>query len=108
MFIVEKVESEPAVEEAQPSSPTGGNKTGQTLDMVVPTVGESITEVTIGSWAKQEGDLVEMDEVIAEIESEKATFELTAETRGYLKIIAEEGDTLEIGALICQIDVTVC
>ena len=73
--------------------------------MVVPTVGESITEVTIGTWSKEEGDLVEMDEVIAEIESEKATFELTAEARGYLQIIAKEGETLEIGALICKIEV---
>ena len=80
-------------------------KTGQILDMVVPTVGESITEVTIGGWSKEEGDLVEMDEVIAEIESEKATFELTAEAQGYLSIIAKEGETLEIGALICKIEV---
>ena len=80
-------------------------KTGKVLDMVVPTVGESITEVTIGSWSKEDGDFVEMDEVIAEIESEKATFELTAEAQGYLSIIAKEGDTLEIGALICKIEV---
>ena len=80
-------------------------KTGKVLDMVVPTVGESITEVTIGSWSKSDGDYVEMDEVIAEIESEKATFELTAEAQGYLQIIAHEGDTLEIGALICRIEV---
>ena len=80
-------------------------KTGRVLEMVVPTVGESINEVTIGSWSKSEGDFVEMDEVIAEIESEKATFELTAEAQGYLNIIAKEGDTLEIGALICKIEV---
>lgn len=80
-------------------------KTGQVLEMVVPTVGESITEVTVGSWSREEGDLVEMDEVIAEIESEKATFELTAEAQGYLSIIAQEGENLEIGALICKIGV---
>ncbi len=74
------------------------------LEIKVPTVGESITEVTIGQWFKQDGDIVEMDEVICELESDKATFELTAETAGVLKIKAEEGDTLEIGAVICEID----
>lgn len=80
-------------------------KTGKVLEMVVPTVGESITEVTIGGWSKEDGDFVEMDEIIAEIESEKATFELTAEAQGYLTIVAKEGETLEIGALICKIEV---
>lgn len=77
----------------------------KTVDMVVPTVGESITEVTIGQWLKEDGDTVELDEVIAEIESDKATFELPAEARGVLRIKAQEGETLEIGALICQIEV---
>ncbi len=97
-----------SLDEKKPSATASDNsikKTGKMLEMVVPTVGESITEVTLGSWAKQDGDLVEMDEVIAEIESDKATFELTAEAQGYLKIIAQEGDTLEIGALICKIEV---
>ena len=80
-------------------------KTGKILEMVVPSVGESLTEVTIGSWSKEDGDLVEMDEVIADIESDKATFELTAEAQGFLTIIAHEGETLEIGALICRIEV---
>jgi len=70
----------------------------------VPTVGESITEVTIASWIKQDGDYVEMDEVLAELESDKATFELNAESAGILRIKAQEGDTLEIGALICEIE----
>ncbi|MFC2123674.1 2-oxoglutarate dehydrogenase complex dihydrolipoyllysine-residue succinyltransferase [Bacteroidota bacterium] len=83
---------------------SGIHKTGKIIDMIVPTVGESITEVNISSWNKSDGDFVELDEVIAEIDSDKATFELTAETSGYLKIIANEGDTLEIGALICQIE----
>jgi 2-oxoglutarate dehydrogenase E2 component (dihydrolipoamide succinyltransferase) len=74
------------------------------LQVKVPTVGESITEVTIASWLKQDGDFVEMDEVICELESDKATFELGAEASGTLKIKAQEGDTLEIGALICEID----
>ncbi|SMD33961.1 2-oxoglutarate dehydrogenase E2 component [Reichenbachiella faecimaris] len=90
--------------ESVPASSDGG-KTGETLEMKVPTVGESITEVTIGAWMKQDGDVVELDEPIAEIESDKATFELAAEARGVLKIVAQEGDTIEIGALICKIDV---
>lgn len=74
------------------------------LQIKVPTVGESITEVTISEWTKQDGDYVEMDEVICELESDKATFELNAEVAGILRIKAEEGETLEIGALICEID----
>ena len=71
-----------------------------------PAVGESINEVTISNWAKASGDLVVLDEVIAEIESDKATFELTAEATGKLEIFAADGTTLEIGGLICQIAVT--
>jgi len=80
--------------------------TGEVIEVKIPTVGESITEVTIASWAKENGDFVELDEVIAEIESDKATFELTAEASGILNIKAEEGETLEIGALACTIEVT--
>ncbi|MEQ8472113.1 MAG: 2-oxoglutarate dehydrogenase complex dihydrolipoyllysine-residue succinyltransferase [Marinoscillum sp.] len=80
--------------------------TGEVKEMHVPTVGESINEVTISGWTKKTGDMVELDEVIAEIESDKATFELTAEANGKLEIIAQEGETLEIGALICKIEVT--
>lgn len=86
-------------------SPVSGTAAeGKLVDMTVPTVGESITEVTIGQWLKEDGDTVEVDEVIAEIESDKATFELPAEASGVLRIKAQEGDTLEIGALICQIE----
>jgi 2-oxoglutarate dehydrogenase E2 component (dihydrolipoamide succinyltransferase) len=74
------------------------------LEIKVPPVGESITEVVLSSWAKADGDFVEMDEVIAELESDKATFELTAEKAGTLKIIAAEGDTLPIGAVVCSIE----
>ncbi len=74
------------------------------LEIKVPTVGESITEVTIASWAKNEGDFVEMDEILCELESDKATFEVTAETSGKLHIVAEEGTTLEIGSVICEIE----
>ncbi|AHM60483.1 2-oxoglutarate dehydrogenase complex dihydrolipoamide succinyltransferase [Flammeovirgaceae bacterium 311] len=79
---------------------------GQVVDMVVPTVGESITEVTIGQWLKEDGDTVQLDDIIAEIESDKATFELPAEAAGVLRIKAQEGETLQIGALICQIEAT--
>jgi 2-oxoglutarate dehydrogenase E2 component (dihydrolipoamide succinyltransferase) len=74
------------------------------LEIKVPPVGESITEVTLSRWIKKDGDSVEMDEVIAELESDKATFELTAEKAGTLKTIAKEGDTLAIGAAVASID----
>ncbi len=74
------------------------------LEIKVPPVGESITEVVLSRWAKKDGDFVEMDEVIAELESDKATFELTAEQAGTLKIIAAEGDNLAIGAVVCRIE----
>ncbi|PWK75285.1 2-oxoglutarate dehydrogenase E2 component [Mucilaginibacter oryzae] len=74
------------------------------LAIKVPTVGESITEVTLASWKKKDGDRVEMDEVIAELESDKATFELTAEKAGTLKIVAAEGDVLAIGAVVASIE----
>jgi 2-oxoglutarate dehydrogenase E2 component (dihydrolipoamide succinyltransferase) len=74
------------------------------LEIKVPPVGESITEVTLSSWLKKDGDAVQMDEAIAELESDKATFELTAEKAGILKIIAKEGDVLPIGAVVCSIE----
>jgi 2-oxoglutarate dehydrogenase E2 component (dihydrolipoamide succinyltransferase) len=74
------------------------------LEIKVPPVGESITEVTLSSWLKKDGDAVAMDEAIAELESDKATFELTAEKAGILKIIAKEGDVLAIGAVVCSIE----
>lgn len=74
------------------------------LEIKVPPVGESITEVVLSRWVKNDGDFVEMDEIIAELESDKATFELTAEKAGTLKIIANEGDTLPIGAVVCSIE----
>src|ERR1700761_9560933 len=74
------------------------------LEIKVPPVGESITEVTLSSWIKKDGDTVQMDEVIAELESDKATFELTATEAGTLKTIAKEGDVLPIGAVVCTIE----
>ncbi len=74
------------------------------IEMKVPSVGESVTEVTIASWVKKDGDLVKMDEVICELESDKATFELPAEADGILRIVGKEGDTLSIGEVICRIE----
>ncbi|RLD23701.1 MAG: dihydrolipoamide succinyltransferase [Bacteroidetes bacterium] len=79
-------------------------KTGKVIEMHVPEVGESITEVTLGSWTKEEGSFVELDEIIAEIESEKATFELPAEATGILKQVAKDEQVLQIGDLICTIE----
>jgi 2-oxoglutarate dehydrogenase E2 component (dihydrolipoamide succinyltransferase) len=79
--------------------------TGGVKEMKVPAVGESITEVTISTWLKKEGDFVKLDEVIAEVESDKATFELPAEANGILHIVAKEKETLPIGGLICRIDI---
>jgi len=77
---------------------------GGSLQVKVPPVGESITEVTLSRWIKKDGDAVAMDEAIAELESDKATFELTAEKAGTLKTIAKEGDVLPIGAVVCTIE----
>lgn len=74
------------------------------IEIKVPTVGESISEVTLLKWTKKDGDYVERDEVIAELESEKATFEVNAEQAGVLKTVAQEGDTLEIGSVLANID----
>jgi len=76
------------------------------IDIKVPAVGESINEVTLVKWLKQEGQYVERDEVIAELESEKATFEVNAEKAGTLKTVGKEGDTLKIGDVVAQIDET--
>src|ERR1700733_6156023 len=76
------------------------------IDIKVPTVGESISEVTLVKWLKKEGQYVERDEVIAELESEKATFEVNAEKAGVLKTVGKEGDTLKIGDVVAQIDET--
>src|SRR5688500_15379644 len=74
------------------------------IDIKVPTVGESINEVTLLKWTKKDGEYVDRDEVIAELESEKATFEVNAEKAGVLKTAVQEGDTLKIGDLLASID----
>src|SRR5271154_4861535 len=76
------------------------------VDIRVPSVGESISEVTLVKWLKNNGEYVDRDEVIAELESEKATFEVNAEKAGTLKTIGKEGDTLKIGDVVAQIDET--
>lgn len=76
------------------------------IEIKVPTVGESISEVTLVKWLKNDGDYVERDELLCELESEKATFELNAEQAGILQTVAKEGDTLNIGDVACKIDET--
>ena len=76
------------------------------ISIKVPTVGESITEVTLLKWTKAEGAWVDRDEVIAELESEKATFEVNAEQAGVLFHKANEGDSILIGAILADIDET--
>lgn len=75
-------------------------------EMRVPTIGESVTEVTLSQWLKADGEYVELDEPICEFESDKATLEFPAEAAGKLVYVAAEGDDLEIGALVAKIDTT--
>ncbi len=74
------------------------------LEMKVPSPGESITEVEIASWLVEDGDYVEKDQAIAEVDSDKATLELPAEVSGTITLKAEEGDAVEVGAVVCLID----
>ena len=76
------------------------------VDIKVPTIGESISEVTLTRWIKKDGEWVNRDEVIAELESVTATFEINAEKAGILHTIAKEDDTLKIGDVVCTIDDT--
>jgi len=74
------------------------------LEMKVPSPGESITEVEIATWLVEDGDYVEKDQAIAEVDSDKATLELPAEESGIITLKAEEGDAVEVGAVVCLID----
>lgn len=74
------------------------------LEIKVPGVGESITEVTIASWVVNDGDIVSQDQILAEIESDKASFEVPAEGAGKITIKAQAGDTVEVGSVIATID----
>ena len=74
------------------------------LEMKVPSPGESIKEVEIATWLVKDGDYVEKDQAIAEVDSDKATLELPAEMSGIITLKAEEGDTVAVGAVVCLID----
>jgi len=74
------------------------------LEMKVPSPGESITEVEIAEWLVQDGDYVEKDQAIAEVDSDKATLELPAEASGIITLKAEEGDAVDVGQVVCLID----
>ncbi|QFZ54284.1 2-oxoglutarate dehydrogenase complex dihydrolipoyllysine-residue succinyltransferase [Oceanihabitans sp. IOP_32] len=74
------------------------------LEMKVPSPGESITEVEIATWLVEDGDYVEKDQAIAEVDSDKATLELPAEVSGIITLKAEEGDAVAVGAVVCLID----
>ena len=74
------------------------------LEMKVPSPGESITEVEIATWLVEDGDYVEKDQAIAEVDSDKATLELPAEESGIITLKAEEGDAVDVGAVVCLID----
>ncbi|MBC7450609.1 MAG: dihydrolipoamide succinyltransferase, partial [Cytophagales bacterium] len=74
------------------------------FEVKVPAVAESINEVTIGRWNKKDGEFVNADELLCEIESDKATFELMAEKAGIVKLNVQEGDTVAVGSVICSIE----
>ncbi len=93
--------SDPATPGAPATSPAAG---GSVVEMKIPAVGESITEVTVAKWLKPDGAQVSRDEVIAELESDKATFELPAEGAGTLRHAVQEGETISIGATIARIE----
>jgi 2-oxoglutarate dehydrogenase E2 component (dihydrolipoamide succinyltransferase) len=102
-----KADAKPQTQAApQAAAPAAPKATGGIKEMKVPAVGESITEVTISTWLKKDGDLVRIDEILAEVESDKATFELPSEATGILRIVAKEKETLPIGGLICRIEIT--
>lgn len=77
------------------------------VELKVPSPGESITEVIIARWVKQTGDVVEKDEVLAEIDSDKATLTLNAEEAGKIEVLAAEGDTVKVGQVVVKIDTSV-
>ncbi len=96
------IETEAANIPAPPAAPASGGSAGPAsiFEIKIPAVGESINEVTLANWTKKNGDLVNQGELLCEIESDKATFELTAETSGYLRILAEKGSTVAIGTIV--------
>jgi len=95
----DRPDSSPATPGAAAPAPAAA-----TVEMKIPAVGESITEVTVAKWLKPDGAQVSRDEVIAELESDKATFELPAEGSGILRHVVQEGETISIGATIARIE----
>jgi len=95
------------VEAAVSAAPTtsSAKATGQKVEMKVPVIGESISEVTLSSWLVENGSIVKLDQPICEFESDKATLEFPAEAQGKIEYVAAEGDDLEIGALVAIIHV---
>jgi 2-oxoglutarate dehydrogenase E2 component (dihydrolipoamide succinyltransferase) len=77
------------------------------LELKVPSPGESITEVTISTWLKKTGDVVEKDEAVAEIESDKATLTLNAEEAGKIEVLVGDGTVVKVGDVVCRIDTSV-
>ncbi|QNE41154.1 2-oxoglutarate dehydrogenase complex dihydrolipoyllysine-residue succinyltransferase [Hymenobacter sp. NBH84] len=86
------------------AAPAEVPSSGGAIEMKIPTVGESITEVTVSKWLKPDGAQVDRDEVIAELESDKATFELPAEAAGTLRHAVGEGETIAIGTVVARIE----
>ncbi len=105
---IEEQEEQPATVNKQPATNTEAVPSGKgMIELKVPTVGESISEVTLLKWLKNNGDLVQRDEVIAELESEKATFEMNADEGGELRQVAKENDVLKIGDVVATINTDV-
>src|SRR6267378_3662091 len=77
------------------------------LEQKVPSPGESITEVTISRWLVKNGDYVEKEEALAEIDSDKATLTINAEDNGVITILAKDGDVVKVGQVVCTIDTSV-
>lgn len=77
------------------------------VEIKVPSPGESITEVQIARWLKKEGDVVEKDDELCEIDSDKATLTVNAEEAGQISLLAKEGDTVKVGDIVCKIDTSV-
>jgi 2-oxoglutarate dehydrogenase E2 component (dihydrolipoamide succinyltransferase) len=100
-------EAAPVAAPAPAPAPAATPAAGPTsvLEVKVPAVGESITEVTVSVWNKKTGDTVSLDEVLCELESDKATFELPAESAGVLEIVAESGTVVPIGGILARITV---
>jgi 2-oxoglutarate dehydrogenase E2 component (dihydrolipoamide succinyltransferase) len=105
---VKVADAAPAEAVAAPApvaTPTASAGPTSVLEVKVPAVGESITEVTVSVWNKKTGDSVSLDEVLCELESDKATFELPAESAGVLEIVAESGSVVPIGGILARITV---